>query len=129
MKTFSQLKKNLKLDFSGYKKIKIALLGDSATQFLNQALRGIGFDYQLDLEIFEADFNQIERQVFDPSSELYEFQPDIIFLFQSSHKLLGKYNKLKVQDYSALADERIELLETIYQTLSSQLDSKIICSN
>ena len=129
MKTFSQLKRNLKLDFSGYKKIKIALLGDSATQFLNQALRGIGFDYQLDLEIFEADFNQIERQVFDPSSELYEFEPDIIFLFQSSHKLLGKYNKFKFQDYSTLADERIELLETIYQTLSSQLDSKIICSN
>ena len=129
MKTFSQLKKNLKLDFSGYKKIKIALLGDSATQFLNQALRGIGFDYQLDLEVFEADFNQIERQVFDPSSELYEFEPDIIFLFQSSHKLLGKYNKLKVQDYSTLADERIELLETIYQTITAQLDSKILCAN
>ena len=129
IKTFSQLKKNLKLDFSGFKKIKVALLGDSATQFLNQALRGIGFDYELDIDIFEADFNQIERQVFDPSSELYEFEPQIIFLFQSSHKLLGKYNKLKVPEYSNLANERLELVETIYKTISSRLDSKILCAN
>lgn len=40
MKDFSQLKKNLKKDFSGLKAIKVAVLGDSATQFLVQALRG-----------------------------------------------------------------------------------------
>ncbi len=45
MKDFSQLKKNLKKDFSQLKKIKIAVLGDSATQFLIQALRGVGFEY------------------------------------------------------------------------------------
>ncbi|HXL56873.1 MAG TPA: hypothetical protein VN958_11480, partial [Chitinophagaceae bacterium] len=97
MKTFSELKKNLKKDFSNLRSIKVALLGDTATQFLTQALRGSGFDRGFDLQIFEADFNQIERQVFDPTSELYEFNPEIILVFQSSHKLLDKYNKLKVE--------------------------------
>ena len=42
MKTFSELKKNLKQDFSSLKTIKVAVLGDTATQFLMQALRGAG---------------------------------------------------------------------------------------
>ena len=38
MQTFTQLKKNLKKDFTGLKAIKVAVLGDTATQFLIQAL-------------------------------------------------------------------------------------------
>ena len=95
MNSFLQLKKNLKNDFSNLKIIKVAILGDTATQFLTQALKGLGYDNSINLEIWEADFNQIERQVFDLSSELYEFKPEIVIVFQSSHKLLDKYNKIK----------------------------------
>ena len=41
---FLELKKNLKRDFSGFKKIKLALLGDSATQHLTQVIRGYGLE-------------------------------------------------------------------------------------
>lgn len=92
---FFTIKKNLKKDFSNLKMLKVAVLGDTATQFLIQTLRGLGYDNGFNLEIWEADFNQIERQVFDQSSELYEFKPEIVIVFQSSHKLLGKYNKMK----------------------------------
>lgn len=129
MKTFSQLKKNLKNDFSNLKTIKVAVLGDSATQFLIQALRGTGYDYGYDLKIWEADFNQIERQVFDPSSELYEFAPELVIIFHSTHKLLGKYNKLKPEQYSGLASSQIELVENISATISSNLKAKIIYFN
>jgi hypothetical protein len=78
MKDFSKLKKNLKNDFSHLKSTKIALLGDTATQFLNQAIRGTGFDHNLDLQIWEADFNQIELQVGDsdePSNSFHRACP------------------------------------------------------
>ena len=129
MKNFSQLKKNLKNDFSQLKTIKIALLGDSATQFLIQALRGTGYDYGYNLELWEADFNQIERQVFDPSSELYEFNPELVIVFHSSHKLLGKYNKLKPEQYSSLAASQMELVENICATINENLKAKIIYYN
>ena len=129
MQTFSTLKKNLKKDFSNFKIIKIALLGDTATQFLIQALRGTGYDKGFDLQIWEADFNQVERQVFDPSSELYEFNPDIVIVFQSTHKLLAKYNKLTPAQYSSLAESRMELINTITGTIHSQLKAKIIYYN
>ena len=54
MKDFNQLKKNFKKDFSDLKKVRIAILGDSATQFLVQAIKGQGYEDGVNYEIFEA---------------------------------------------------------------------------
>lgn len=129
MHEFSSLKRNLKKDYTGLKKVKIALLGDTSTQLLSQALRGSGYESGFDLEIWEADFNQIGRQVFDQASELYQFNPELIIIFQSTHKLLGKYNKLKDGQQSSLAEEEISLIERLNSTLNSQLNAKIIYFN
>ncbi len=43
-KNFNELKKNLKKDYSSLKVIKIALLGDSSTQLLAQAIKGCGYE-------------------------------------------------------------------------------------
>lgn len=129
MKTFSELKKNLKKDFSNLKHLKIAILGDTATQFLKQAIQGLGFDEGFNLEIWEADFNQIERQVFDSSSELYEFNPEIVIVFQSSHKLLGKYNKIKLEQHLQFASNELESITNVYSNLTSNLNAKVIYYN
>jgi FkbH-like protein len=129
MNDFSQLKKNLKKDFSKLKPIKIAILGDSATQFLTQALKGIGFDHGYNLNIWEADFNQIERQVFDFSSELFEFKPEIVIIFKSSHKLLGRYNKTKPDQHLLFATHELESIESIYLNLTNGLETKVIYYN
>ncbi len=127
--SFSELKKNLKKDFSVLEKTRLAVLGDTATQFLAQALRGAGYDAGLDLQIWEADFSQIERQVFDPSSELYEFKPDLVLLFQSSQKLLGKFNKKKNEQRSRFATAELESIGSIYTTLQNRLKAKVIYYN
>jgi len=129
MKVFSQLKKNLKNNFENLKSVKVALLGDTATQLLKQALRGTGYDAGLDLQIWEADFGQIERQVFDTASELYTYQPDIVVIFQSTHKLLGKYNKLQPDQYSNLAEDQLQLINNIYSTITAALTTKVIIYN
>jgi len=126
---FAQLKKNLKKDFSGLKQVKIAILGDSATQLLSVALRGMGYDHGFDLDIWEADFNQVERQVFDPTSELYEFAPEIIILFESAHKLVGKYNKLKPEAYSTFAEAQLARINDIVSQVDQRLTAKIIFYN
>jgi FkbH-like protein len=129
MKIFPQLKKNLKNDFSNLLPVKVALLGDTATQLLTQALRGTGFDMGFDLQIWEADFNQVERQIFDDTAELYKFKPDVIIIFHSSHKLLGEYNKLNPEEYSNLADNRLTLIESLCAAINAKLSSKIIYYN
>ena len=129
LKSFIQIKKNLKNDFSGLKIIKIAILGDTATQFLAQALKGIGYDNGFNLEILEADFNQIERQVYDFSSELYEFNPEIVIVFQSSHRLLLKYNKINPNQHLLFASNELDVIENIYSNLTSNLNAKVIYYN
>src|SRR5688572_20228146 len=129
MKDFSQLKKNLKRDFSGLTPIKLALLGDSSTQFLQQALRGMAYDRGFDLMIFEAGFNQVERQVFDAGSELYRFQPQLVIVFHSTEKLLMKYNSSSQPEKLTLADDRIRLIDELYKTVSTNLKSKFIYYN
>jgi len=127
-KTFSELKKVLRKDTHPNKAIKVALLGDTATQFLNIALKGTAKTEGFELNIFEADFGQISRQIMDPSSEYYEFDADYTIIFESTHKLLNQY--YKSSDFSKnFADTKISYVEELYQAIQSRTKSRIIYCN
>jgi len=126
---FNHLKKNLKKDYTGLKKIKVSLLSDTASQLLVQSIRGYGYEYSYDLDIFEADFNQIDRQIMDYSSELYEHEADITIIYESSHKLLSKFNKMPADQKKDFAENHIEHLDMLIKTLSAKLKTKIIYLN
>jgi FkbH-like protein len=72
---------------------------------------GVERGYHIDL--FEAEYNQVERQFMDPSSELYEFDADVIVVFQSTHKFGEYHSSLSVEQQSALADERLSFVASI----------------
>ena len=129
IKEFNSLKKNLKKEFLTLKKIKVALLGDTATQLLVQAIRATGYEIGLDLEIWEADFDQIERQVFDAGSLLYQFNPGIIIIFKSAHKLLNKFNKMPPENYHLLADDELVLINSLLSQIRGNLTSQILFYN
>ena len=94
MLQYKELKKKLKTIPEGLPTCKVALLGDTATQFLATAIRGIGLERGYNVNLYEAEYNQIERQFLDPTSELYEFDADYIVLFQSTHKLAESHSLL-----------------------------------
>lgn len=129
MKSFADLKRNLKKDYKGLKVIKIAVLGDSATQFLVQAIKGYGYESGINFDIFEADFNQIERQTLDRGSELYQFRPDFVIIFHSSQKLINSFYKLNHHDKLHFADSHIKSIFGIYDAMYSKLGSKLIYFN
>ena len=127
--TFQDLKKNLKKDFAGHKNIKLAVLGDSATQMYVQAIKGYGFKEGINFNVFEADYDQIEMQVYDPTSELYEFSPDYVVIFFSSNKLLKKFWELNTAEKSVFAKMQIGKYENIYKTVISRFNCKVIFFN
>lgn len=127
--TFNELKKNTKKDYTGFKKLKLALLGDTATQFLAQAIRGFGYEQLLDIHIFDADFNQVERQIIDIHSELYSFQPDVTVIFESGHKLLQKYNKKDIESRIDFADGQWSRIIELTDILQNRLKTKVIFFN
>ena len=128
IKDFPQLKKNLKADLTKLPKVKLALVGDTATQLLVTAIRGMGVECGYNMEVFEAEYNQVERQFFDTSSELYQFDADFIVLFLSTHKLCEHHSLLSTTDQAELAHERIAFIESICQIPALE-SKKIICFN
>lgn len=127
-KTFSELKKAEKRHLNSQKTIKVALLGDTATQFLHVALKGTAKTEGFNLEIFEADFGQISRQIMDPSSEYYAFDADYTVIFESTHKLLNQYYK-SYDSAKDLADNKIKYIKDLYNTIQNRTKSKVIYCN
>jgi FkbH-like protein len=126
---FNYLKKNLKKEKLGFRKIKLAIVSDSASQFLKSAIKGYGIEKEIDFDIYEADYNQIDLQVFDFSSELYEYEPEFIFINYSSEHLLKEfYKKTKNQQFN-FSNDKITHFKKIVDTLNSKLKSKIIVNN
>jgi predicted enzyme involved in methoxymalonyl-ACP biosynthesis len=99
MTSFKVLKQNLsKAGTAALPQLRVALLGDTATQFLAIALQGVAIERGYRLDIFEAEYNQVEQQFLDPCSALYTFHADYTLVFQSSHKLLTAYNRLPLEE-------------------------------
>ncbi|MDY6987486.1 MAG: HAD-IIIC family phosphatase [Thermodesulfobacteriota bacterium] len=126
---FSELKKNLKKDFAHLPVKKIAVLGNTSTQMLAQAIRGYGYHVGLNLETFEADYDQIELSVFQKSSRLHEYQPEIVLIFQATQKLAKHFYPLSAQQKAMFAESQIEKARAIYDALTSLHSCKVIYSN
>ena len=95
---FRQLKKNLKKDFTGHSPVKMAVLSEEASQLLVVAIRGYGYELGLDIRIHEAEYNQVSRQLLDPSSDVYGFEPEFICVFlSSSHSLKPSWLLMRCQ--------------------------------
>lgn len=121
MLDFKQLKRNLKKDISGMPSIKVSLLGDSATQFLATAIKGEGIERGYNIDLFEAEYNQVERQILDPTSDLYAHDSKYTVIFQSTHKLLEQYSLMSTLDWSKLAEDRINFVRTICESVSGKI--------
>lgn len=113
MITFKELKHNLRKEKSTFPTIKVALLGDSATQFLSTAINGMGIERGYNIDLFEAEYNQVERQVLDPTSDLYQHNPKYTIVFQSTHKLLEQYAMMSSEEQLHMAENRIAFIRTI----------------
>ena len=110
---FKELKRNLKRDLSGLAEIKVALVGDTATQFLATAIRGMGVERGYRVNLFEAEYNQVERQFLDPTSELYGFDADFVVVFQSTHKLGEHHSLLNAEQQAQVAEERLAFVASL----------------
>ncbi len=127
--TFQELKKNLKKDFTGFKPLKIALLGDSATQFLAMAIRGSGFNAALDIDIYEGDYDLIYETVLDSESKIYKENFDQIILFHSSEKFAESFYKAKPEEQRDFAVKTETHFRNLISIIQNNTKAGIIITN
>lgn len=128
MINFKELKNHLKKGNLNLPSVKVTLVGDTATQLLATAIKGMGIERGYNINLFEAEYNQVERQFMDLSSELYNFDADMIVVFQSTHKLGEHYSQLSVEQQVTLADDRLGFISSICEN-QCLLNKKIIYFN
>lgn len=64
--------------------LRIAVAGDCATQFLCMAIKGLLVQRGLSGQVFEANYNQVSRQLCITDSELRNFKPDIVVVWETA---------------------------------------------
>ncbi len=64
--------------------LRIAVVGDSATQLLAVAIQGALALQKIRAEIFEADYNQVARQLLSNDSDLKRFNPEITIVWETT---------------------------------------------
>lgn len=125
---FSNLKKNTRRDITGLKKIRVAVLADTASQLFCTALKGYGYSVNLNIEIWEAEYNQIKSSIYDESSPLYTFKPNYIIIYQSSSKFIQNLYARK-EDQHDYATLQIEHTKGLINHINSKIITSIILTN
>lgn len=129
MYTFHELEKNCKLDMKDFAKYRLAVLGNCATQHLSKAIRGYGYTKEMNLEVFDADYNQIEFQLVDPNSETYAFGPNMVLLMMCTEKLYEKYCQTPQNTREAFAEKMADTIEGYWKLIMGNCDALIMQSN
>ncbi len=127
--SFVELKKNAKKDMKNLKNYKIAILGNCSTQHLSTALKGYGYKEGYNLDIFDADYNQIDAQVMDDNSELYNHAPNSVLIYMSTEKLFENFCQLELQNRNNFAENILNQIETYWNTINSKLKTNIMQFN
>ncbi len=128
MKTFLQLKRNLKKSYKNLTNLNVGIISDSSSQLLSIAIKAHALDYGFNLNIFEADYNQVDSQILNQESDLYISNPEIIILHLSTNALLEKYNHQK-SNHVNFAEDILELIDSYYNSINSNSDADLIFYN
>jgi FkbH-like protein len=127
---FNTLKKNsLKKDLTGCKIIKLAVVSDSSTQFIVDAIKGYGVQINLNFQIFETDHNQIDLQINDYSSDLYSYDPSFILIIPTVQKLLKEFFNTEMPNRADFAKKYLTTISRYYSIIQSKLPAKVIFTN
>ena len=126
---FKQLKKNIKKDRTGFKPVSLSILGNHATQFLAKGIEGYGVEGKLDIDIYEAEYDLIDIQVFNPDSELYAVASEFVVITKSEIRMLKKYYRCPLGEKPFFAQKIIEEYRSYIESINAKQQSKIIITN
>lgn len=128
MTTFRELQKACKLTVEGTP-VKLAVLGNVATQFLSVAIEGAGKIRGLNLSVLDADYDQIDAQLLDPASEVCAAKPDAVLLYLASDRLYEDYLDLPFEEKASFADVIMERVTRYWALIAQNTKARILMMN
>jgi FkbH-like protein len=124
---FTLSKRAKKAAAPGLRPLRVAVLGDAATQHLIALMRALFVSNGFDAAVYEAGFDTVETESLDPASGLHAFSADVIVILQSVGKLRSSYYEFP-DDRSQFASSRAAQIEEVWKALRKQTNAPIIQS-
>ena len=107
--------------------IRLALLGDFATQQLAPLLHVLCRRRNLTLRLYEAPYDSIDTEILDPHAALYAFRPDYIVLLPAGQNLKAKLYAAK--DRQAFVSETVDRWKNLWAALQLHSSATVIQGN
>lgn len=126
MQTFQELKRAAKLDLANVKETRLTLMGNCATQLLATAVQGYGKSVGINLYVYDVDYNQIDTQVMDENSELYESKPDFVLIQMCSEKLFEDFCRLDIKSRRTFGADMAAHIADNWNTVIERSDAKVL---
>lgn len=107
--------------------IRIAILGNAATQHYHQALAAVFKLRGLRPQIYEAEFDMIEHEVRDANSQLFAHRPDFVVLHVAAQALWTLF--LNSASKATFANEVFAELQTTWKAIKAHSSATIVQHN
>lgn len=128
MYTIKEIRKASKRTIEG-NEIRVAVLGNCATQFFSTAISGYAKLSKLNVHVYDTDYNQIEMQLLNKGSEVYLFRPDNILLWFSTDKLYEEFLDLPLNQKSGFAEYYINRIINCWNLIRQNSNARVIQPN
>lgn len=116
-----------------FKKIKIAVLSSSTINGLKEILFVKCYKLGIIPEILIGGYNQYTQEILDDNSQLYNFKPDLVFLFIDIKSLLGDvffdYYGLSDEERDNLSENNIKQIKLLLDKIVQKLNCKVVLHN
>lgn len=98
---------------------RVAILSDAASQQFVPLLKALFAENGVNAQVYEGAFDALEMEVFNPTSGLYDFKPDIVVLANCTQALRSRYYQHGGAGFLETATERMLRLWDALRTNSS----------
>jgi FkbH-like protein len=124
----SLLRESKRFDYSACARtLRLALLSDAAVPQLVPLVRVLAARQGVRAEVYLAEYDSIELEVFNPGSQLYAFAPDAVLFLHALNAFRFKY--YRHGDRSRLAEETASKISSLWDTFQARSSAVIIQSN
>lgn len=115
---FNELRKAAKkLPIPSGAPYRVAILGDSATQYFATAIEGYAKLSKLPLQVLDTDYNAIDTELIDEHSATRLWKPDAILLWLSTPKLYQAYEETAADARAEFATQTMNRIETLWMLI------------
>ena len=111
------------------KKLKLGIISSSTTDFLKSSLIVTALRYNIKLEIYISDYNQISQLAFNNKSVFRDLNLDFVLLFIDTKSLENFVNFDNKKNPQKNVDDFINFLNSVVLNLNKKTGAEIILSN